>query len=61
MKVLKLLTEIDIHRWKKAAVQGRRAIVKGLIALLWNSLVFPFVFEPCDFPELMRLLSMLRE
>lgn len=44
-KVLKLLTELDIYRWMKAAVQGREAIVKAFIALLWNSLVFPLVFE----------------
>lgn len=38
-------TELDIYKWMKAVVQGRQAIVKGLIALLWNSLVFPFVFQ----------------
>lgn len=40
-----VLTELDIYRWMKAAVQGCQAIVKGVIALLWSSLVFPFVFE----------------
>lgn len=40
-----VLTELDVYRWMKAAVQGCQAIVKGVTALLWSSLVFPFVFE----------------